>query len=163
MVCMRAGGEPPARLRCFTAMSDPLESRPEASIRDALAHPRLRSQLRRRRAEGRSAEGRSRISDLRMLLRIRQLLLQARRQLRILARSGNRTLLIDADLRNPSLSRMLGYADAPGLLDVVANQTPFDDLVITDSKHKFDFLPSATRIKPSNSSDILGTDKRKEH
>jgi len=74
-----------------------------------------------------------------------------------LARSGNRTLLIDADLRNPSLSKMLGYADAPGLLDVVANQTPFDELVITDSKHKFDFLPSATRIKPSNSSDILSS------
>ena len=72
-----------------------------------------------------------------------------------LARSGNRTLLIDADLRNPSLSKMLGYADAPGLLDVVANQTPFDELVITDSKHKFDFLPSATRIKPFDSSDIL--------
>ena len=79
-----------------------------------------------------------------------------------LARSGNRTLLVDADLRNPSLSRMLGYADAPGLLDVVANQTPFDDLVITDSKHKFDFLPSATRIKPSNSSDILSSPAMKQ-
>ena len=79
-----------------------------------------------------------------------------------LARSGSRTLLIDADLRNPSLSRMLGYADAPGLLDVVANQTPFDDLVITDSKHKFDFLPSATRIKPSNSSDILSSPAMKQ-
>lgn len=79
-----------------------------------------------------------------------------------LARSGNRTLLIDADLRNPSLSKMLGYADAPGLLDVVANQTSFDDLVITDSKHKFDFLPSATRIKPSNSSDILSSPAMKQ-
>jgi succinoglycan biosynthesis transport protein ExoP len=79
-----------------------------------------------------------------------------------LAKSGNRTLLIDADLRNPSLSKMLGYADAPGLLDVVANQTSFDDLVITDSKHKFDFLPSATRIKPSNSSDILSSPAMKQ-
>jgi capsular exopolysaccharide synthesis family protein len=79
-----------------------------------------------------------------------------------LARSGNRTLLIDADLRNPSLSKMLGYADAPGLLDLVANQTSFDDLVITDSKHKFDFLPSATRIKPSNSSDILSSPAMKQ-
>lgn len=79
-----------------------------------------------------------------------------------LAKSGNRTLLIDADLRNPSLSRMLGYAEAPGLLDVVANQTPFGDLVITDSKHRFDFLPSATRIKPSNSSDILSSPAMKQ-
>jgi len=74
-----------------------------------------------------------------------------------LAKAGNRTLLIDADLRNPSMSNMLGYGGAPGLLDMVANQTPFEELVITDSTHKFDFLPSSARIKPSNSSDILSS------
>ena len=74
-----------------------------------------------------------------------------------LAKAGNRTLLIDADLRNPSMSNMLGYAGVPGLLDMVANQTPFEELVITDSKHKFDFLPSSARIRPANSSDILNS------
>ena len=38
----------------------------------------------------------------------------------------------------------------------------FDDLVITDSKYKFDFLPSSTRIKPSNSSDILNSPAMKD-
>ncbi|NOJ47681.1 polysaccharide biosynthesis tyrosine autokinase [Bradyrhizobium archetypum] len=71
------------------------------------------------------------------------------------ARSGGRTLLIDADLRNPTMTNSLGYADTPGLLDMVANKATFDELVITDTKHKFDFLPSSTRIRPSNSSDIL--------
>jgi exopolysaccharide transport family protein len=79
-----------------------------------------------------------------------------------LAKSGSRILLIDADLRNPSMSRMLGYAGAPGLLDMVANQTSFEDLVITDSKHKFDFLPSSARIKPTNSSDILNSPAMKK-
>jgi capsular exopolysaccharide synthesis family protein len=74
-----------------------------------------------------------------------------------LAKGGSRTLLIDADLRNPSMSKTLGYTGAPGLLDLVANQTPFEELVITDSAHKFDFLPSSTRIKPTNSSDILSS------
>jgi capsular exopolysaccharide synthesis family protein len=74
-----------------------------------------------------------------------------------LAKAGNRTLLIDADLRNPSMSKILGYAGAPGLLDMVANHTPFEELVITDSKHKFDFLPSSSRIRPANSSDILNS------
>jgi succinoglycan biosynthesis transport protein ExoP len=79
-----------------------------------------------------------------------------------LAKGGSRTLLIDADLRNPSMSKTLGYTGAPGLLDMVANQTPFDDLVITDSTHKFDFLPSSTRIKPTNSSDILSSAMMKQ-
>src|SRR5450631_90660 len=73
------------------------------------------------------------------------------------AKSGSRTLLIDADLRNPSLTRSLGYNNAPGLLNLVADKAEFDDLVITDSNYKFDFLPSATRMKPTNSSDILNS------
>ncbi len=73
------------------------------------------------------------------------------------AKSGGRTLLIDADLRNPSMTKTLGYAGAAGLLDMVADKSGFSDLVITDSKFKFDFLPSSTQIKPSNSSDILNS------
>jgi polysaccharide biosynthesis transport protein len=72
-----------------------------------------------------------------------------------IARSGGRTLLIDGDLRNPTMTNSLGYGDTPGLLDMVADKTSYEDLVITDTKHKFDFLPSSTRIRPSNSSDIL--------
>jgi polysaccharide biosynthesis transport protein len=73
------------------------------------------------------------------------------------AKSGARTLLLDADLRKPSLSSTLGYAKAPGLLDLVASQSSFDDLVITDSTYKFDFMPASARIKPTNSSDILNS------
>src|SRR5882724_1553040 len=78
------------------------------------------------------------------------------------AKSGARTLLIDADLRNPSMTRALGYINAPGLVNMVADKSDFDDLVITDSKFKFDFLPSSTRMKPSNSSDILNSPTMKE-
>ncbi len=78
------------------------------------------------------------------------------------AKSGSRTLLIDADLRNPSMTRALGYVNAPGLVNMVADKSNFDDLVITDSKFKFDFLPSSTRMKPSNSSDILNSPAMKD-
>jgi succinoglycan biosynthesis transport protein ExoP len=77
------------------------------------------------------------------------------------AKSGARTLLVDADLRNPSMTRALGYSNAPGLVDMVAEKTDFDDLVITDTKFKFDFLPSS-RMKPSNSSDILNSPPMKD-
>jgi succinoglycan biosynthesis transport protein ExoP len=79
-----------------------------------------------------------------------------------IARNGGHTLLVDADLRNPSMTRTLGYNDAPGLLDMVADKSSFDDLVINDSKHKFDFLPASTRIKASNSSDILNSPAMKQ-
>jgi polysaccharide biosynthesis transport protein len=78
------------------------------------------------------------------------------------AKSGARTLIVDADLRNPSMTRSLGYTNAPGLLNMVAEKSDFDRLVITDSKFRFDFLPSSTQIKPSNSSDVLNSPAMKE-
>jgi succinoglycan biosynthesis transport protein ExoP len=78
------------------------------------------------------------------------------------AKSGARTLLVDADLRNPSMTRTLGYAGIPGLLNMVADKSDFCDLVVTDSKFKFDFLPSTTQIKPTNSSDILNSPAMKD-
>jgi exopolysaccharide transport family protein len=71
------------------------------------------------------------------------------------AKGGARTLLIDADLRNPSMTKALGYSNAPGLTDMVVDRSEFRDLIISDFKFKFDFLPASTRTKPSNSSDIL--------
>ena len=78
------------------------------------------------------------------------------------AKNGARTLLVDADLRNPSMTRSLGYAGAPGLINMVADKSDFYDLVIMDSKFKFDFLPSSTQIKPTNSSDILTSPAMKD-
>jgi polysaccharide biosynthesis transport protein len=71
------------------------------------------------------------------------------------AKSGARTLLIDADLRNPSMTRTLGYSKAPGLLNMVLERTDYKELVISDTKFKFDFLPASTRVRTSNSSDVL--------
>lgn len=78
------------------------------------------------------------------------------------AKGGSRVLVVDADLRNPSMTNTLGYTNAPGVLDLVANNASFDELVITDTKYKFDFLPAAARIKPSNSSDILNAQQIKQ-
>jgi succinoglycan biosynthesis transport protein ExoP len=71
------------------------------------------------------------------------------------AKGGARTLLIDGDLRNPSMSNTLGYKNRPGLLDLVADKSSVQEVLIHDLKYKFDFLPSSTQIKPANSSDVL--------
>jgi succinoglycan biosynthesis transport protein ExoP len=73
------------------------------------------------------------------------------------AKTGARTLLVDADLRNPSMTSMLGYKNAPGLVEMVAEKLDFEGLLIADCNYKFDFLPSSSRMKPSNSSDILNS------
>jgi len=73
------------------------------------------------------------------------------------AKSGARTLLIDGDLRNPSMSNTLGYTNSPGLLELIANKASTNDLVIHDLKYKFDFLPSSAQFKPANSADILNS------
>jgi capsular exopolysaccharide synthesis family protein len=78
------------------------------------------------------------------------------------ARGGARTLLIDADMRNPTMTRMLGYNNAPGLINMITEKSGLDDLTINDSKFKFDFVPSSTRIKPSNSADILNSPAMKD-
>jgi polysaccharide biosynthesis transport protein len=78
------------------------------------------------------------------------------------AKSGARILLIDGDLRTPSITNTIGYANSLGLLDLVANKSSAQDLIIHDSKYKFDFLPSSTQIKPANSSDILTSSEFKQ-
>ncbi|MBN9006626.1 MAG: polysaccharide biosynthesis tyrosine autokinase [Rhizobiales bacterium] len=78
------------------------------------------------------------------------------------AKNKARTLLIDADLRNPSMTQTLGYAGHPGILDMVSDNARFEEVLITDAEHKFDFLPASTRIKPANSSDILNSSQMKQ-
>jgi polysaccharide biosynthesis transport protein len=78
------------------------------------------------------------------------------------AKSGARTLLIDADLRNPAMTRTLGYSKAPGLLNMVLDRTDYKELVISDTKFKFDFLPASTRVRTSNSSDVLTSPTMKD-
>ena len=78
------------------------------------------------------------------------------------SRTGARTLLIDADLRNPSMTRSLGYALSPGLLDMVVEGAGFEEFLISDPHFKFDFLPASTQIEFSNSSDVLNSRAVKE-
>jgi succinoglycan biosynthesis transport protein ExoP len=78
------------------------------------------------------------------------------------AKSGARTLLIDADMRNPSMTRTLGYNNAPGLINMIAEKSPLQDLTIADFRYLFDFVPSSTKTKPSNSADVLNSPAMKE-
>ena len=74
-----------------------------------------------------------------------------------LAKSGARTLVIDSDLRNPSLSQSLGYIREFGLQKMADENLELADVVITDPNFKFDVIPSPNTTRPSNSSDVLSS------
>ena len=65
--------------------------------------------------------------------------------------AGLLTLLIDADLRNPTLSRMLDATGIPGLVNVLkGEQAPEDAMLVIEDAGGFHFLPAGTpRVDPS--------------
>jgi Mrp family chromosome partitioning ATPase len=79
-----------------------------------------------------------------------------------IAASGARTLLIDGDLRNPSMTKALGCAGLPGLVNLAKDKSDLAGLLVTFPELKFDFLPAATQMGPANSSDILNLSATKE-
>ena len=74
--------------------------------------------------------------------------------------AGLMTLLIDADLRNPTLSRMLDAPQNSGLIDVLrGSATPEEVMIVIGDAGGFHFLPAgAPRVDPSRlfQGDALG-------
>lgn len=73
------------------------------------------------------------------------------------AQSGLRTLLIDGDIRNPSLTHRLSRAAEVGLIDVVFGQTGLKDALWVDPQTNLHFLPCVVTSRFSNSSDLLAS------
>lgn len=68
----------------------------------------------------------------------------------LLAASGKRTLLIDGDLRNPSLSRLLKPSPKVGLVEVVLGEVPWTNAVKIDQETKLHILPVAPRASSTH-------------
>lgn len=63
----------------------------------------------------------------------------------LLAASGKRTLLIDADLRRPSLTAMLKPAPQAGLVEVLLGQAAWNQAIKVDRRSKLAVLPAGGR------------------
>jgi polysaccharide biosynthesis transport protein len=70
------------------------------------------------------------------------------------AQAGTRTLLIDADLRNPSLSNRLAARRELGLVDVLARKCSVEQALIQD-RSGLDLLPGSQL--PVHAAEILGS------
>lgn len=79
----------------------------------------------------------------------------------LLANSGKRVIVIDCDLRNPSLSATLAPGAGASIADVVLGDYPLDSAIWTDPVTKLDFLP-AKGPHPCRPSDVLYSEQTKE-
>jgi len=75
----------------------------------------------------------------------------------LMAHGGARVILVDADLRNPSLSRALVPDARIGLVDVVAQKVQLDEALVIDPETKLSILPAGTTSKLLHTNEILAS------
>lgn len=75
----------------------------------------------------------------------------------LLASSGKRTLLIDADLRNPGLSRTLKSPPQAGLIEAALGEVPWTNVVKVDPRTKLAILPVVVRDHLLHTSELLSS------
>ncbi len=75
----------------------------------------------------------------------------------LLASSGKRTLLIDADLRNPGLTRMLRNPPQQGLVEAVLGEVPWASAVKIDPITKLAILPVLPNDHLMHTSELLAS------
>ncbi|MGY3038088.1 succinoglycan biosynthesis transport protein ExoP [Bradyrhizobium sp. USDA 4354] len=75
----------------------------------------------------------------------------------IMAHGGARVILVDADLRNPSLSRALVPDAKIGLVEVVAQKAKLEDALVVDPQTKLSILAAGTTSKLLHTNEILAS------
>jgi polysaccharide biosynthesis transport protein len=77
------------------------------------------------------------------------------------ARANARVILVDCDLRNPSLSRHLAPRATLGLLEVISGDGSLEDAICRDPVTNLAFMPTVLKSPLANSSEILASDAMK--
>ncbi|MDR3471993.1 MAG: polysaccharide biosynthesis tyrosine autokinase [Devosia sp.] len=75
----------------------------------------------------------------------------------LIAMSGARTLVIDADLRRPTLSKIVAPHCKTGLIEVVLRRATLDEAIFTDPEIGLDVLPISVSTAALSSADLLGS------
>jgi polysaccharide biosynthesis transport protein len=75
----------------------------------------------------------------------------------ILALGGNKVVLVDADIRNPSLTRSLTPSAKQGLLEVVLGKADLDSVILRDPTTQLAFLPTVVPSRIAQSSEFLSS------
>ena len=76
---------------------------------------------------------------------------------RLAAQAGGCVLVIDGDLRHPSLSRKLGAGSAPGVVQAVDDPRRLEGLLWSDELTALKFLPAGSAERVINSHEVLSS------
>ena len=77
----------------------------------------------------------------------------------VYAMTGKKTLLVDLDLRKPSVMATLSTPANRGLVNYLLNQIPLEDAIVQHPDYKFDILPVG--VIPPNPAELMASDKMK--
>lgn len=80
----------------------------------------------------------------------------------LLAKTGCSTLLIDADLRAPNLTRSTAPAARAGLVEAVINGQPLEEILWYEERSGLSILPTVVHARPSHTSEFLASVGMKE-
>lgn len=80
----------------------------------------------------------------------------------LMAHAGKRVIVLDGDLRNPTLTRALAPSSRMGLLEVLNGQVALDDALHLDEDTGLRFLPTVLNSDLAHTSDILASDVFKD-
>jgi polysaccharide biosynthesis transport protein len=75
----------------------------------------------------------------------------------LMSQVGARTILVDCDLRNPSLSRALAPRAKTGLIDVIAEKVSLEKATWEDPSTNLSFLPVVVKFRVAHSNEILSS------
>jgi capsular exopolysaccharide synthesis family protein len=73
----------------------------------------------------------------------------------LMAHAGARVILVDCDLRNPSLSRSLSPVAGAGIIEVISGRCSLEEAIWKDPKTNLSFLPTVKKKPILHTSEIL--------
>ena len=77
----------------------------------------------------------------------------------LVASSGSSVLVIDADLRSPTLTREITPNATAGLFEFLVNDVPINELIYSDEARRLKFLPAAGKGGAAQKTDLIGSSK----
>ena len=76
----------------------------------------------------------------------------------LIAQTGARAILVDCDLRNPSLTQALAPSAQAGLVEVISGKAPIEDVLWqSDPKTNLSFLPAVMKSRVAHTNEILAS------
>jgi succinoglycan biosynthesis transport protein ExoP len=80
----------------------------------------------------------------------------------LISHAGGKAILLDCDLRNPSLTRSLAPGAEIGLLDVISGKRLLTDVIWTDPTTSLAFVPMVAKTRLSHTNEILASTSMKK-